>query len=343
MKTSVLLMLMATFIGSLVGTWLMRRIALTHDIIDRPNSRSSHLQPTPRGGGVALVGTSTLAFIGLYFLDFRSNPLLLALLLGGLPIAVVGFFDDRSSVAAGVRFAVHALAALAGVLILGGLPPLAGNGAVIDLGIWGDALTVVAIVWATNLYNFMDGIDGIAASESIFVLGVGALLTASMGSFVDPVVMSALVLATAACGFLIWNWPPAKIFMGDVGSGYLGYVIAILALAAAHERPAMLFAWLVLGGVFFVDATVTLIRRLLRRERVYQAHRTHAYQRLARRWQSHRRVTLAVWAVNLFWLLPMAWLCTRFSSNAFWIAGLALGPLVAVALFAGAGKAESSE
>jgi len=130
--------------------------------------------------------------------------------------------------------------------------------------------------------------------------------------------------------------------MGDVGSGYLGYVIAVLALAAARENVVTLWTWLILGGVFFVDATVTLLRRLFRGERVYQAHRSHAYQWLARQWGSHLRVTLVVTLVNLLWLLPWAWAAGRFPALSIWIACGALMPLVPLAMFAGAGRRELS-
>jgi Fuc2NAc and GlcNAc transferase len=146
----------------------------------------------------------------------------------------------------------------------------------------------------------------------------------------------AFVFGAVCCGFLLWNWPPAKIFMGDVGSGFMGYVIVVLALGAARESPVALLVWLILGGVFFCDATVTLVLRLAKGERVYEAHRTHAYQRLARRWRSHRRVTIAVVIVNLVWVLPWAWLASVFPGYAIWIAIIALAPLTLIAVFAGA-------
>jgi len=140
---------------------------------------------------------------------------------------------------------------------------------------------------------------------------------------------------------LIWNWAPARIFMGDVGSGYLGYVIAVLAIASARDNPATLLSWLILGGVFFCDATVTLVRRLLRRDRVYEAHRSHAYQRLARRWQSHSRVTIAVMAINVCWLLPCALFATAHPQFALWSTLGAYAPLILLVLFTGAGGAET--
>ena len=126
----------------------------------------------------------------------------------------------------------------------------------------------------------------------------------------------AFVLAASCCGFLLWNWPPARIFLGDVGSGYIGYVLSVLALSAGHENPVNAWLWLLLGGAFFVDATVTLARRILRRERVHEAHRTHAYQHLAHRWRSHLAVTGGLALVNLLLLLPCALLARRFPAHA---------------------------
>jgi Fuc2NAc and GlcNAc transferase len=184
-----------------------------------------------------------------------------------------------------------------------------------------------------NLFNFMDGIDGIAATEATFVSWGGALL-ASMAAVSSEVRWAAVLLGAACLGFLRWNWPPARIFMGDVGSGYLGYVIAVLAVAATRENPAALWIWLILGGVFFVDATVTLLRRLLRGDRIYEAHRSHAYQWLARRWESHAKVTWAVLTVNVLWLLPCAVFATRRPGIAAATAILALAPLVLFAVVA---------
>jgi Fuc2NAc and GlcNAc transferase len=152
--------------------------------------------------------------------------------------------------------------------------------------------------------------------------------------------VAALILAAATLGFLVWNWPPAKIFMGDAGSGYTGYAVAVLAVAAARESPVALLTWVMLAGVFVVDATVTLVRRVARRERASQAHRSHAYQWLARKWSSHRRVTLGVVLVNVVWLFPCALCATLFPAFAGWILCVALAPLIVAALAAGAGRPE---
>jgi Fuc2NAc and GlcNAc transferase len=156
-----------------------------------------------------------------------------------------------------------------------------------------------------------------------------------------PAANAAIVVAMACLGFLVWNWPPARIFMGDVGSGYLGYVIAVLAIASARGNPTALLSWLILGGVFFCDATVTLVRRVLRRDRVHQAHRSHAYQWLARRWGSHSRVTIATALINLCWLLPCALFAAAHPHYAALTTGIAWIPVALVVLFTGAGRAET--
>ena len=224
---------------------------------------------------------------------------------------------------------------------MGWLPPLRVGGDLISLGAVGTLVGALGIVWVLNLFNFMDGIDGIAASEGTFVAWSGAALTAAAPAS-NGVTAAAVIFGAACCGFVRWNWPPARIFMGDVGSGYLGYVIAVLALAAARENPVALWAWLILGGVFFVDATVTLLRRLLRGERVYEAHRSHAYQWLARRWGSHAKVTCAVMIVNVLWLLPCAVFATRRPSLAAATVIFAFAPLVLVAV-ATSGRREAND
>jgi Fuc2NAc and GlcNAc transferase len=272
--------------------------------------------------------------------DLVATGPLIALLIGGLLVAGIGLIDDRYGLPAGIRLAVHLAAAIVAIEYVG-VPPLRLGEHVIAPSWVGYLLSVTAIVWSLNLFNFMDGIDGIAASEAAFVSSAAACIAwfshAAPASIAGP-----LVVAAACCGFLLWNWPPAKIFMGDVGSGYLGYAIAVLALDAAQRDSAAIWWWLICGGVFFVDATITLIRRGLRRERVLEAHRTHAYQWLARRWGNHARVTLAVMAANLFWLAPWAFAAAAYPYLAAYFTVAALAPLIFVALWAGAGRPSGS-
>ncbi len=322
----------AVLVTTALLTGVVRRLAMTHGVLDVPNERSSHQRVTPRGGGLAVVLVNSTALLVLTASGSVDRGLCAALLGGGLVVAAVGFVDDRTTLPAGVRLAVHLLVAGWAVYWLGGLASVRVGAHVTQLGWGGSVLAVLGIAWVLNLFNFMDGIDGLAGSEALFIAAAGALLA---GGGVAP---AAVVFACACGGFLLWNWAPARIFLGDVGSGYLGYVIAVLALAAARTSPALIWAWLILGGVFFVDATLTLARRVLRGERVSEAHRTHAYQWLARRWSSHAKVTIACLILDFVWLLPCAVLATRRPDAAPLVVVCAFVPLVLLALLVGAGR-----
>lgn len=338
--TAVLFWVPATaFLVSTLMTKYFRDLALAVGLSDIPTSRSSHRQPTPRSGGVAIVVAANLALTFLWLQGLVTGQLAAALGVGGLTVAAVGLADDSGGVPLNIRLLVHFAAALWAVWALGGLAALRVGTAVVPLGWMGHALAVVAIVWALNLFNFMDGIDGIAASQAIFMMLGGAWLAAAGTQALEVRSMS-LVLAAATAGFLLWNWPPAKIFLGDVGSGYLGYGTAVLALDSIRWHDSAIWIWLVLGVVFFADATLTLLRRLLRGASPILAHRDHAYQQLARRWGSHRRVTQALLLFNVLVLGPVAWLAARHPYRASAIAVMTLLVVVLICGAAGSGRPE---
>jgi len=297
--------LLLTSTMSWLLTGLLRRYALAQNLIDIPNERSSHAVPTPRGGGVAIVLSFLAILPFLNGFDLLSTLVCLALWGAGFAVAVTGFLDDHGHIAARWRLLVHFCSAAWGLYWLGGLPALTVSGHVLDLEGLGYVGVSFYIVWLLNLYNFMDGIDGLAGIEAITVCCSGALmiwLVAPDSSFW----MLPVLLAAAVSGFLVWNFPPARIFMGDAGSGFLGIMLALFSVQAASVAPRLFWVWLILLGVFIVDATVTLCRRVLRGERFYEAHRSHAYQYASRALGAHRPVTLAVCAINVFWLLPVA-------------------------------------
>ncbi|MDF3934145.1 MraY family glycosyltransferase [Pseudomonas citronellolis] len=334
---TVVLLLLAVLLAW-AGTASVRRYALARSVMDVPNERSSHSVPTPRGGGVAIVLSFLLVLLLAWWLGLADTREMLSLVLPGALIALVGFVDDHRPVPARWRLLGHFLGAALLLYVLGGLPALPVAGANWDLGVVGWLAALFYLVWLLNLYNFMDGIDGIASLEAITVCVGGALCYWFVGAGAQAGLP--LLLAAAALGFLLWNFPPARIFMGDAGSGFLGLVLGGLSLQAAWTAPQLFWAWLILLGVFVVDATWTLARRLLRGERVYLAHRSHAYQRASRRLGQHRAVSLAVVAVNLAWLLPIAVLVTLG-----WIDGVlglivAYAPLVLVVAILGAGAPE---
>lgn len=337
MTPEVLLISLAALLLALILTAVMRKLAIAYGVLDIPNDRSAHRVPTPRGGGVAIALSTLAVSIVIYWRGALDARLLLALTGGGLAVAFVGFLDDRRQLSARIRLAAHLAAALWALVCLGGLPPMRFGDHIVSYGWLGWVVGALGIAWTVNLFNFMDGIDGIAASEAAFIACGGALL-ALVTQPASAVSAMGLAFGAVCGGFLLWNWPPAKIFMGDVGSGYVGYVLVVLALGATRENPAAFHVWVILGGVFFCDAIVTLVRRLVRGEAVYQAHRTHAYQWLARRWGSHRSVTIAVVLVNLLWLLPCAGFATMHPVWAGRMVLIALAPLVLLALLAGAGR-----
>lgn len=301
---SLLLLVAIVFAMTFGLCWLLLRYAAALNLIDVPNQRSAHLVPKARGGGVAFALTFLASLLVLVTNADVDNHLLIAVLGAGTVVAVLGFLDDFTDVSIRWRLLGHFSSAAWALYWLGGLPLLQVFGYAFDLGLIGNLLAAVYIVWLLNLYNFMDGIDGIASVESVCVCLGGALLYVLLGA--ANLALVPVLLAASVAGFLCWNFPPARIFMGDAGSGFLGLVLAVLSLQAAWFKSDLLWSWIILLGVFVVDATFTLLRRLLRGDKVYEAHRSHAYQYASRQFAGHRPVTLSVLLINLAWLLPMA-------------------------------------
>jgi Fuc2NAc and GlcNAc transferase len=297
-------LLPVVIVFSFLVTAMLRRYALARNLMDIPNQRSSHSIPTPRGGGVAIVGSFICALSYLFLGDFVSWQVFLGLGLSCCAIAVIGFLDDHGHIPARWRLLGHFCAAACGLYFLGGLPPIVVLDWTVNLGVVGNILAAFFLVWMLNLYNFMDGIDGLASIEAVTTCFGGVLIYYLIGA--ETSVFLPLILGGAVIGFLVWNFPPARIFMGDAGSGFLGITLGFFALQAAYVAPQLLWSWLILLGVFVVDATVTLLRRLLRGEKVYEAHRSHAYQFASRHFGKHLPVTLAVLVINVLWLLPIA-------------------------------------
>jgi len=311
-------------VASYCLTAAVRRLALRHGLMDQPNRRSSHTRPTPRGGGLAIVIVFTVALAsGWLWRDLISSDLTVALLAGSILVAGIGYLDDRNDLSAALRLAVQCVAITVAFVIAGGLT--LPNGVPATLA-W-QLMAGLACLWFLNLFNFMDGIDGIAAMEAIFISTAAAMLLARLDAPVE-LIWSWIALVGACAGFLGHNWPPARIFMGDTGSGFLGFVIAVLLVASTQVSGFSLWVAIILVTVFGADATVTLVRRMLRGEKWHRPHRSHAYQRLSRRWGSHLRVTSLYCAINCLVVLPAAVAA---------IAAPALAPGIATLLFAGLG------
>ena len=311
------------FVGALLacGAWL--RLAQRWDFFDVPNHRSAHAMPVPRGGGVGIFLGLFLAVVTLSLLgEPWPRPWLYWC---GIAAALVGagVIDDRRNLPVSVRLGLYALAAAGALWLL--MPSAPG---------WVLAIALLYILWLMNLFNFMDGIDGIAAVEAAFALAAAAGLAVWQGAE-GAYPLFCLLLAACCLAFLHWNWSPARLFMGDAGSIPLGFLLAVLSIQSQLAGELPLLAWLVLLASFIADATYTLCWRLLHRERITEAHSRHAYQRLARHWQSHGRVVLVMLAYNVAWLLPLAAAATLMQDYWwFWLA-LAYLPLLPVLVKAG--------
>ena len=269
------------------------------DMLDYPNERSSHIAPTPRGGGIAMTGSVLLAWIALGHAGLVESSVI-SIVIGTTLLAVVSWIDDLRGLSPGVRLIAQGVAVTVGILAL---PAHSG------LSAWpGPALYFSAIgliwIWWINLFNFMDGIDGLAVSEAAAICA-GLLLFTMVGDGADPTAaLLAAGIVGAAVGFLVWNWSPARIFLGDVGSVPLGSLSGFLLLDLA-VRGRWKIA-LILPLYFLADATITLFRRLLRGERVWEPHRQHFYQRAVRKGLGHSAVVKRVIAADIL-LIGCGW------------------------------------
>jgi UDP-N-acetylmuramyl pentapeptide phosphotransferase/UDP-N-acetylglucosamine-1-phosphate transferase len=278
---------------SFAAAELMRRTSHRVGFTDAPNERSSHTAPTPRAGGVGFAfAVPALAAVALSAGDATIDAPARTLLIASAALAAVGLADDRWGLPAGVRLiaqlgAAAALAIAGGVLREIGLPGLF----TVALGPMAVPVTICWLVALTNIYNFMDGIDGIAATQAIVGAGSIAVMAICLGHV--RLAAALLVLCAGVSGFLLLNLPPARVFMGDVGSTFLGFTMAGWSVLGTHLAPPVpLVAWIAVLAPFLFDSATTLIRRLWRGERIYEAHRTHMYQRLVADGWTHGRTTL---------------------------------------------------
>jgi len=311
--------------------WVCLRFAAPLGLVDRPNARSMHVRPMPTGGGLAIVVGAVVGLLALAARDQLETQQVVGLS-GCIAVAGLGLAADRWAVPILARLVGHLVAAAWAVWWLGGIPVLDLGLARLEWGVAGVAVALVGIAWLINLYNFMDGVDGVAGTESVVVAGLAALVYAAEAPGLSAI---SWVVAASTAGFLVWNWPPARVFMGDAGSGALGYLFGALVVVGARE--ASLWPILILLGVFIADTGVTLGTRVLRRKRFWLAHRTHAYQHATRR-HGHRRVAVLVGLITLVWLGPLAWAAVAWPSAGAVLTLVALVPLVGGALALRAGR-----
>jgi UDP-N-acetylmuramyl pentapeptide phosphotransferase/UDP-N-acetylglucosamine-1-phosphate transferase len=274
---------------SFVLTYFVKEYAIKKSLVAEVNERSSHTVPTPHGGGIAIAVTWFVGLVYLYSIGEIDPSLFYALLVGAL-ISIVSFFDDIYELSPKLRLAVQAIVALLGLYLLGGLQTLTFGFFDISNIFLTSIFSFLLILWYINLYNFLDGINGYAGGEALFLAIAGFLLFGG-GHFI--------ILGVSVLGFLFWNWNRAKIFMGDVGSTLLGYNIAVFTIYYANINGKDLWVWIILFGVFWFDATLTLIRRKFNGERLSQAHKKHAYQRLVQSRWSHAKVASYAMILNV--------------------------------------------
>lgn len=277
------------FLISFFLTYFIKNYMIKKSLVASVNERSSHTTPTPHGGGIALSVTWFIGLGYLYFMGQIETNLFFALLIGAI-ISIVSFFDDIYELSPKIRLFAQSIVALGGLYFLGEFETFTFGIFDIQNPIFTNIFAFFMIIWFINLYNFLDGINGYAGSEAVFLALSGFVLFGG-NHF--------LVLAVAVLGFLYWNWNKAKIFMGDVGSTLLGYNIAIFTIYYANQEATNFWVWIILFALFWFDATLTLIRRKLNKEKLSQAHKKHAYQRLTQAGWSHYKVTNYSIGLNL--------------------------------------------
>jgi UDP-N-acetylmuramyl pentapeptide phosphotransferase/UDP-N-acetylglucosamine-1-phosphate transferase len=308
---------MASDLASIAATvglsWLLTGLATWYSsragLLDCPGERHSHRDPTPRGGGAGLVLALVVA-TAWYAADLLPGYWKVCIAPGALLLALLGWWDDHRSLGAGLRFLVQ----LAVSLLLVACAAKAGW----LKGAWSMAAGVLFVLWMTNLYNFMDGSNGMAGLQGVFAGAVLAWLFAASGD--APSMLLALLLAAACAGFLPWNIGRARVFMGDVGSLFLGFSFATVLLLGVGSGALALPVALLVMALFLADGTLTLASRVLRGERWYNAHRQHLYQRLIAHGWSHARVAALYQAVNLSLVLPGIWVAANFPALAWPVA-----------------------
>ncbi len=297
--------------------------ALRHHRLDFPNKRSSHSRPTPTGGGIAFVAVFVLGCALWYFRTHKvgEGDLSAILIGGGCLLSIVGWVDDLRGLSIRSRLSVQLFVVFLSMAKLCSLDSIDIDQKTIAPSIHEKIFFTLVILWLTNAYNFMDGIDGLAAGMAVVVGLAGAALFSG-----SAVAVPLFLIALAVAGFLVWNWPPAKIFMGDAGSGFLGFAFAVSWTYTSGVRQG-LFVWPILLAVFLVDATLTLLVRVYRGEKFYESHCSHAYQLASKHW-SHKKVTSIAILVTIFWLVPCAALCQIRPSLAPFVAVVAYAPLI---------------
>jgi Fuc2NAc and GlcNAc transferase len=320
---SVLFLSFVILSGSYIMTWIFKHISQKKKILDIPNERSSHTIPTPRGGGLAIVIAWYIGISVLFVMGLISRNLYFALL-SGLLLACTSLVDDVINLKPSIRMVAQIITVLVAFISLQGIQPVPVFGKDIFPTFILYAITIIGMVWFINLFNFLDGIDGYASVEAITLVLAYYLFT---GHYIN------LILIASVLGFLIWNWPKAKIFMGDVGSTQLGFIIVVLGVYFHNENKLSIIYWLILSAPFWFDATLTLFRRWRNKEKLSQAHRKHIYQRLVQSGFSHLNVDIFLILLNTL-LTILVFICIKYNMPQIVLLVLTLSLMYIITLYA---------
>lgn len=341
------------FLLSLILTWLLMKYANYFKLIDMPNERSLHSSTIPRGGGIVIYVSFCFSLCILYIYRYIQLDFFLSLMIGGGIVCLVGLLDDLNNLSPLPKLFSHIIAVLVSLFFLKEIPGIAS-----DNSVFYDSPIIVLfffiyIIWVINLYNFMDGIDGLAPLEAVSILFSLSVIIiykylrslpeiphtfqdfiCFMSGLPEPLnglLITNFLFIPAVLGFLIWNWPAASIFLGDSGSFLLGYLFGFITFYYFKYNVMNFWPMLIILGVFFVDTTVNLLRRFIKGENLFKAHRGHAYQVIASKIKSHKKVTIGILLVNVFWLLPFAYLAAIHQEYGLFLAILAFFPLIILA------------
>jgi Fuc2NAc and GlcNAc transferase len=293
-----------------IGGFFYPKLAIRCSAIAVPNTRSLHVKITPRGGGIIIAISTLLGLLVLSIFQIINFYQYLPILIGGVIVSVIGFADDCFELSAKLRLLMQFGIATGLCILFAGKDTLNVGFVIVTIGWFKFPLTIFLLCWFYNLFNFIDGSDGMASSAVVYIT-----ILFSIMAFIEHQPTSLLImmlLGSATISFLIFNWPPAKIFLGDAGTNFCAYMISIVAMLNIWQDGFNVWVWVNALGFYISDTTFTTLIRIVKFPRTwYQPHRSHAYQNLVYSF-GHLKVLLLVWIFNLLWFLPFALLAYFF-------------------------------
>ena len=302
---NIFILSIAFILASVITTSVIRYFSIKNNFLDIPNDRSSHLAPIPKGGGISIIGTLIFTIVILFYYKMVASEFVISMTIGLVIVSVVALVDDYKNLSPMIRVIIYIISAAFSLFMIGGLDSVSINNHSYNLSYIGYFLGVLFLVWLTNLYNFMDGTDGFAAIQTISV-SIFCFFLFYLSNNV-PFFIILLCLTSTTIGFLYWNWSPAKIFMGDVGSCGIGFFFGLFSIYTERAEIISITVWLIILSPFIGDATLTLLKRIINNEKWYEAHNSHAYQILHQSGLSHSRLALNLLFINICLIWPLGY------------------------------------